>query len=142
MFLIQYLIFHKFQSFLILTLLIVQYFSCFLLEAFVFFKADPYDKQEHDDEDDDDACADVDVLLVRVLFLGHPKKYVFGHSAGLHLAALSLKVPTTPVYVDFQRFLQHFVRSESKNRLFLSQLILVELSWLNSVKEVWACRAV
>ena len=38
----------------LLLLVIVQYFSCFLLEAFVFFEADPYDKQEHDDEDDYD----------------------------------------------------------------------------------------
>jgi hypothetical protein len=110
----------------------------FLLESFVLFEADPNHQEEYHDQNDHDACADVHVLLVRVLLLHHPQHNVLGHPARLHPPILFslLQIAATAVQVDFQCFLNWLMRAERQHWLLLFELVLVELSCFDSVKIV------
>lgn len=52
-----------------LLLVIFEDLAGFAFHSLVLLEADPNQEQEGGDQDDDDACADVDILLVRVLLL-------------------------------------------------------------------------
>lgn len=50
-------------------LVIFEDLAGFALHSFIFFEADPYQKQEGSNQNNDYACTDIDILLVGILLL-------------------------------------------------------------------------